>query len=208
MIKKILLSLALFVPYISYSKDINDSMINDIAQEIVEKYNINYNVVVLDKSIKADKNFLSAIGKNIQNDYYFASIYTESSSIDGNVAPGCTIFIDSNKAYQFQLIEKDSSFKNTSLAKDFTLYFLTAHELSHCIAQNSVKGAINEKYADFFTLYFLLNSEYKNLIPTWIDFLSKQKQSHNNAQYIKDKYIYIEKAKNLKDIIEIFKKYK
>lgn len=191
------------------SKDINYIKtydITDIANEILEQHEIDLNTIVLDIAEVGDKSFVNAIAQKPESNIYFAAIYNQTSNLGGHIAPGCTIFINQKNNKTFVLVEQE--YKDFSTGKDFSRYFLTAHELGHCVAGLLGESPNKEEYADFFTLFFLNQSEYKELIPAWINFLAKLPKSHNNYDYITKRKEYILSAQNFNQIKEIFKKYK
>ena len=176
------------------------------ADEISATFNLNFNMIILDISQKADLSFIGNISTmGDHKNYFLASTYLKESNYNGQQRPGCIIFINYNNHQllkNHQLLYKN--ILDEQQARSFTYYYLMAHEMGHCIAQNSLRLPKNfdEKYADAIAAYFITHSVYRSLFSTWLQNLQSNKPPHNTFEYVRDIYASNSDISSLSKLLE------
>ncbi len=193
-----------------FQRQLHIQTLEEQAYFFERKYNLNFNVILLDINQAADLNFVGSIATLKKHyNYFLASSYLKESSFNGNKSPACVIFI--NYKNNASLIAHRLAYKDKLDSKksaEFINYYLMAHEIAHCVSQDRLpfSNNVDEKYADTIAGFFILNSEYAALFNYWQEQLAKFEGEHKTYAYVNKIYSSNRDIKTLDDLISIIKR--
>lgn len=211
--KKILLSLSL-IPLAVQAQDFNTEFqrqlyiqnLENISRHIVDKFQLNFNIILLDTTQAADSAFLRGTYQNPTHpNYFLVSAYSPQTVLGSNTAPGCMIIINYNNRMQF---DRHAAVYAKELgvgpAKEFVNYMLMSHELGHCLARNKLGiDAVNENYADSIATFLINNSPYKNLTAQWVGNLKRNIGMHQTYNYVSQFYEQSQNMTQMPDVLNL-----